>query len=214
MSALTYVVFLRGVNVGGRRVFRPSQLAKELTHLDCVSIGAAGTFVIRKLVPLKKLRADLARLLPFETVIAVCRGENVRDLVANSPFDTADAPPGIVRFAGILTGKRMTVRPMQLPASGKWLVKILGQRGPFVFGEYRRDLKTIGYLGQLDRHLGATVTTRNWNTMVAIAKAVSISALIERRADRKGNTAQKLRKRDEIPDDDQARRRRSRTRTP
>ena len=40
-------VFLRGVNVGGHRTFRPSILAKELSKLDIVNVGAAGTFVVR-----------------------------------------------------------------------------------------------------------------------------------------------------------------------
>jgi len=41
------VVFLRGVNVGGHRTFRPSVLARELEHLDAVNIGAAGTFGVK-----------------------------------------------------------------------------------------------------------------------------------------------------------------------
>jgi hypothetical protein len=39
-----------------------------------------------------------------------------------------------------------------------------------VFGMYRRHMKTIGYLGQIDRLLGATATTRNWNTVAAIIR--------------------------------------------
>lgn len=194
MSALTYVVFLRGINVGGHRRFRPSLLAAELQHLDCVNIGAAGTFVIRKGVPLKALRAELGRRLPFETTIAVCHGENVRELVANSPFGKKASPAGVVRFVSILSSKHVRVKPRQLPAKGKWLVRIQGQRGPFVFGEYRRDMKTIGYLGQLDRYLGTSVTTRNWNTMTTIAKLVSIPALVERRADRRAIRPEKARK--------------------
>jgi len=31
-------------------------------------------------------------------------------------------------------------------------------------------MKTIGYLGQLDRLFGTLVTTRNWNTMLAIMR--------------------------------------------
>jgi hypothetical protein len=31
-------------------------------------------------------------------------------------------------------------------------------------------MKTIGYLGQLDRLFGAPATTRNWNTIVAIVR--------------------------------------------
>jgi hypothetical protein len=29
-------------------------------------------------------------------------------------------------------------------------------------------MKTIGYLGQIDKLFGAPATTRNWNTMVSI----------------------------------------------
>ena len=47
-AAVTHVVLLRGVNVGGHRTFRPARLAEQLRHLGAVNIGAAGTFVIRK----------------------------------------------------------------------------------------------------------------------------------------------------------------------
>ena len=31
-------------------------------------------------------------------------------------------------------------------------------------------MKTIGYLGQIDKLLGASATTRNWNTIMAIVR--------------------------------------------
>ena len=58
---MALVVFLRGVNVGGHRTFRPSLLAQELKYLGAVNIGAAGTLVIRARVSRAKLRAELAR---------------------------------------------------------------------------------------------------------------------------------------------------------
>src|ERR1700694_5021950 len=60
------VVLLRGINVGGHRSFRPTTLAEQLKHLDAVNIGGAGTFVIRRPVTQAKLRAELARRLPFD----------------------------------------------------------------------------------------------------------------------------------------------------
>jgi len=169
---MTLVVFLRGVNVGGHRRFRPSQLAAQLEHLDCMNIGAAGTFVIRKPVPLKQLRAELARLLPFETAIAICHGQNITELVANPPFGEGKVGRDVVRFVSILPNKTFRIEPVELPGRGKWLVRVLGQRDRFVIGEYRRHMKTIGYLGKLDQHFGATVTTRNWNTICAIARVL------------------------------------------
>jgi uncharacterized protein (DUF1697 family) len=39
-----------------------------------------------------------------------------------------------------------------------------------VFGVYRRHMKTIGYLGQIDKLYGVPATTRNWNTIIAIIR--------------------------------------------
>jgi hypothetical protein len=46
MGDMALVVFLRGVNVGGHRTFRPSLLARELGPYDAVNVGSAGTFVV------------------------------------------------------------------------------------------------------------------------------------------------------------------------
>ena len=57
-----------------------------------------------------------------------------------------------------------------VPATGEWELKIVGQQGGFVFGVYRRQMKAIGYLAQLDRLFNARATTRSWNTIAAIAR--------------------------------------------
>jgi Protein of unknown function (DUF1697) len=58
------VVLLRGVNVGGHRTFHSTELAKQLSDLDVVNIGAAGTFVVREPVTQARLRAELTSRLP------------------------------------------------------------------------------------------------------------------------------------------------------
>lgn len=40
---MAWVVFLRGVNVGGRKRYKPSRLADDLDDLEVTNIGAAGT---------------------------------------------------------------------------------------------------------------------------------------------------------------------------
>ena len=64
--------------------------------------------------------------------------------------------------------------PVSFPSTGKWLVRIMGAKGQFVFGVYRRHMKTIGYLGQVDKLFDGRATTRNWNTIrsvVAVLKS-------------------------------------------
>jgi hypothetical protein len=60
--------------------------------------------------------------------------------------------------------------PVTFPSTGEWLVRVIASEGQFVFGLYRRHMKTIGYLGQVDKLYGVPATTRNWNTIIAITR--------------------------------------------
>lgn len=167
---MALVVFLRGVNVGGHRRFRPSFLVKELSGYGVVNVGAAGTFVVRKPGSQAKFRAELLRKLPFEAEIFFCDGRDIIRLETENPFGTKRSRPDVVRFVSILP-KANSARPsipISLPSCGRWLVRIIATKNRFVFGEYRRHMKTIGYLGQIDRLFGGRATARNWNTIMAI----------------------------------------------
>ena len=175
---MALVVFLRGVNVGGHRTFRPSILARELSDFDVVNVGAAGTFVVRKAGSRAKFRDELARKLPFETEIVICDGRDLIRLETENPFGPEPAPPDIVRFVSILSrpGRARPSIPITLPPDGEWLLRVLASRNRFVLGEYRRQMKAIGYLGQIDKLFGAPATTRNWNTIIAIVRILKLSA--------------------------------------
>lgn len=168
---MALVVLLRGLNVGGHRSFRPTALAAQLRHLDVVSVGAAGTFVIRHPIGRAALRAEIARRLPFEAEIVICDGHDIVALAATEPFAGQPDRPDVVRFVSVLSRSSRSAPPlpMQLPPRGPWLLKVLARDGRFVLGLYRRHMKVIGYLGALDRIFGVPVTTRNWKTMAAIA---------------------------------------------
>jgi uncharacterized protein (DUF1697 family) len=172
------VVLLRGINVGGHRTFRPTTLAKQLKHLDAVNIGAAGTLLIREPVGRAELRAELARRLPFEAKIVICQGWEIVRLISRNPFALHPLRPGMVRFVSVLSQRPRSTpsTPITYPATGKWLLKILARENRFVFGVYRRHMKVIGYLGKLDTVFGVPATTRNWNTISAIAKVLGHGA--------------------------------------
>jgi uncharacterized protein (DUF1697 family) len=169
---MALVVFLRGVNVGGHRTFRPSVLARELSDYDVVNVGAAGTFVVRKPGSRTKFRAALLSKLPFDAKVALCDGRDVLHLELVNPFGTQPSPPDVVRFVSILSkaGAIQASLPVSFPSEGQWLVRVMASEGPFVFGMYRRHMKTITYLGQIDKLYGAPATTRNWNTIAAIIR--------------------------------------------
>src|SRR5438067_6516615 len=149
---MALVVFLRGVNVGGHRTFRPSILARELSDYDVVNVGAAGTFVVRKPGSRAKFRAELLRRLPFETEVVFCDGRDLIRLEIDNPFRAEPSGPEIVRFVSILSkaGRVRASIPLSLPPGADWLVRVVTSKDRFVFGMYRRHMKTISYLGQID----------------------------------------------------------------
>jgi uncharacterized protein (DUF1697 family) len=149
-------------------------LAEQLKHLDAVNIGAAGTFVIRRPPTRARLRAELARRLPFDTEIMICQGREILNLMSRDRFAEQPARPDMVRFVSFLAKRPRTAPPLplSLPSKGTWLLKVLARENRFVFGVYRRHLKVISYLGMFDRLFGVPVTTRNWNTITAIARVL------------------------------------------
>jgi uncharacterized protein (DUF1697 family) len=163
---MALVVFLRGVNVGGHRRFRPSIVARELSDYDVVNVGAAGTFVVRK------FRNVLLAKLPFQAEVVLCDGRDLIRLEHANPFGADPYSPDVVRFVSILSkaGEVRASLPIAFPSTGEWLVRVLASKGQFVFGVYRRHMRTITYLGQIDKLYGAPATTRNWNTILAIVR--------------------------------------------
>src|SRR5271167_163519 len=107
---MALVVFLRGVNVGGHRTFRPSVLARRLAKLGVINVGAAGTFVVRKPISQAKLRMEFRRFLPFETEAMICSGNDIVRLASSESFAGEPCGPDIVRFVSILA-KRPRVAP-------------------------------------------------------------------------------------------------------
>jgi uncharacterized protein (DUF1697 family) len=165
------VVFLRAVNVGGANRCQPALIAKQLARFDIVNIGGVGTFVVREDVTESVLRAAFARKLSFKCEIMICPARDISRLASKDPFSRQPSGPHIVRFVSVLAKRLRALPPLplSLPSDDDWLVKIIAIQDRFVVGLYRREMKAISYLGQIEKRLGVPATTRNWNTIEKVA---------------------------------------------
>jgi len=170
---MALVAFLRGANVGGRRVFRPASLARDLAHLDMVNVGAAGTFVVRGKIGQAALRSVLLQRLPFETELMICTARDLIALALANPFPRRPSPQSLRRFVSVLAKRPRTLPPLPIahPAGGDWQVKIIGVTGRFACSLWRRVGRTLVYPNEVvEKHLGVSATTRNWDTISAICR--------------------------------------------
>src|SRR2546425_2920857 len=166
------VVFLRAVNVGGHRKFRPSVLAKQLADFGVVNVGAAGTFVVRETVRQATLRAEILRRLPFKPELMICPARDVLALARSEAFHDALAGKDVLRFVSVMqkAPRAKPQLPIVQPVGDKWEVRIIALSGRFALSVRR--------LGQtysnavVEKHLGVPATTRSWNTIAAICEVL------------------------------------------
>ena len=165
---MALVVFLRGVNVGGHKKFKPSELVGALADLDLENIGAAGTFVVRGSANAKDVRERIARSLPFEAEMMVCPAREIVELVRSEPFGRLAA--GVKPFVSVLSEPLRTRPrlPLERPAGKPWEVRVIKVTGRYVLSLCRPGRAGVYPNEVVERDLGATATTRAWSTIVTI----------------------------------------------
>lgn len=168
---MALVVFMRGVNVGGHKTFRPAALARELAALDVVNVGAAGTYVVRKTLSQATLRAELNRRLPFKAELMICPARDLLDLARRDPFSDRPSSKDSRSFVTVMATRPRTLPrlPISRPAGDDWQVKIVAVSGKFVLSLWRRLGRSILYPNEVvEKSFGIPATTRGWNTIASI----------------------------------------------
>jgi len=166
-----WVVFMRGVNVGGHKTFRPSALARELADLDVINVGAAGTFVVRRAVSEAKLRATLLQGLQFETQLMICPARDLVCLVEQEGDHGGSLPRGVRRYVSILEQppRKFPRLPISRPEGAKWELKIIGVSGRFALSLARPLGSALIYPNEVvEKTFGMPATTRGWDTISKI----------------------------------------------
>ena len=172
---MVLIVLLRGANLGKRR-FSPKAVVEALADLEAVNIGAAGTFVVRKRVGERPLRARIAAELPWDNPpMVILGGKEVRDVIATG--GKVDVPAGARRFALALPKAPPKTPALPLVAmakDGKWGMRYEALVGRVVIGVRRRFDETGAYsTRELDEAVGSDEgTMRDWPTWEKIGSAL------------------------------------------
>jgi uncharacterized protein (DUF1697 family) len=181
------VVFLRGVNVGGNKTFRPAELARAL---GAVNLGAAGTFVLHGGGAAATVRRAILDALEFEAEVIVCPGADVVELARRAEKDPPPYGKDLKTMVSVLAGtpKAPPRLPVEVPPGAEsWQVRVTSVSGPFVTSLWRRREGRFIYPNEVvEKLFGIPATTRGWNTIGAIRKAVESEKSGGARARRRG----------------------------
>jgi uncharacterized protein (DUF1697 family) len=105
----------------------------------------------------------------------VCSADDVVDLVKSKPFGTK-LGRNVKGFVSIM--ERPLREPPDLPVDqpqGNWGVRVIAVEGRFALSLWRRLAgQTMVYPNAVvEKKLGVAATTRNWNTMEAVAEILA-----------------------------------------
>jgi uncharacterized protein (DUF1697 family) len=171
---MALVVFLRGVNVGGNRVFKPAALAKAMAEFGVVNVGAVGTFVVTKPVSAAAFRKELGRRLPFETEAMICPGGEILDLWKSDPFANPPAGKDVRQLVTVLSTKPKALPkfPIRRPEGKDWQVDFFRVAARFAFSFWRREDPTKPMIypnAVVEKVLGIPGTTRSWSAFEKVS---------------------------------------------
>lgn len=169
------VVFFRAANVGGHQVFQPSQLARALVAFSVVSVGAAGTFVVRASVSPARLRAQILRHLPFTPEMMIHPASAISELLAAPPFPAAPRGKDVKLFVTVLAcpPKPAPKLPLVFPETGPWEIQFFRLIGPFLLSVRRPGNRNLYPNAVAEKLLGIPASTRNWNTIETIGRQLA-----------------------------------------
>jgi uncharacterized protein (DUF1697 family) len=173
---MSWVIFLRGANVGGHRKFLPSAFVKDLGEFDMANVGAAGTFVVPVKVAESRLRRAILEKLPFQTEVLICPAEQIQQLVRAQPFASISRPAGAKPFLSVLARPptKSPATPVYAPNEPEWAVQLVQVRGRYVLSLCRRLGPRLLYPNSVvERSFGVDATTRGWPTLVTVDRILS-----------------------------------------
>jgi uncharacterized protein (DUF1697 family) len=170
---MALVVFLRGVNVGGNRTFRPSVLAQQL---EAVNVGAAGTFVVKRAVGVATLRREIRKRLAFDAEVMICPAAEISAILGTPPFGTRAPAEGVRWFVSVMAeapAEPLTF-PLERPSGVGWQVKVIGAKRRYAFSLWRPRPRQLLYPNEvIEKSCGVAATTRGWPTLLTIGKVLA-----------------------------------------
>ena len=169
----TYVSLLRGVNVGGNKKVRMADLKALYESLgfnavttyvqsgnvifDAASTDSAGLIA--------RMEAAIAAHFGFDVTVLLCTADDLRRVLENNPFHTADPAKLHVLFLAALPTPA-AVEMLTVPASDgeEWL--LLEQKIYLYYPNGSGRSKMTG--AYFERALGVAASARNWNSVNAL----------------------------------------------
>ncbi|WP_159523361.1 DUF1697 domain-containing protein [Sunxiuqinia indica] len=172
-----YVVFMRGINVGGNKKVPMNQLKDVLTrngYHNVKTLLASGNVVFESEEErIRLVQSIIEEAFGFSIPTIVFPFDYIKAIVENQPFkdvETASTIKCNVTFSQAELKTSLSI-PFQ-NEDGSFRILQVTDHSVFWMSDTSK-IKTTEVMKLLDREFGKEITTRNYNTVVKLAKLAS-----------------------------------------
>jgi uncharacterized protein (DUF1697 family) len=176
----TFSAFLRGINVGGKKIVRMGELREALESMgfqNVKTILASGNVVFdTSTAGNAAIAAKIENCLQGEFGMEICvLVRSVKELQALAdavPFRGIAPNPKTKQYVTFLPERSRKSSAFEKKAFAKGYGVVYSSAGELcIHFELERSRNSTDLMEFLDRELGRKVTTRSWNTIAKVLKA-------------------------------------------
>lgn len=165
--------FLRGINVGGNKIIKMSDLAKTFESLDLkniVTVLASGNIIFEteKNEKIKeKIEEKLKNEFGSNISVIIRTKQEIEEIVKSNPFEKITITPQIRFYVTLLP------KEIEIPPDLTLGFKIVKSTKLEIFSVLDLDQKSTDMMTILDKKFGKNITTRSWNTIQKISEKMN-----------------------------------------
>lgn len=173
-----YVAFLRGINVGGHKLIKMEELAHMFTTLGFSHVRtviASGNVVFEsheqeEKVLVELIEAHLLLILGYEVKVLLRTIPELQAMVVNNPFKNFLTDKSVKLYVTFLSASPATIPqlPIKSEKDGFEILDIVSREMYIV--TFKLPNGRFGNLTSIEKTFGKYSTTRNWNSIVKIAR--------------------------------------------
>lgn len=175
-----YVAFLRGINVGGHKKVVMEDLRQAFAgwgFQNVKTVLASGNVVFQSpmtspggLVP--TIQDKIKETFGLEVSVILRTLPEIQGLVNASPFKEITVTPQTRLYVTLLSEKPESALkiPYESPEKDFQILRVSNSEVCSVL-TLAPNSRTVDYMSILEKEFGKNITTRNWNTIVKIAKS-------------------------------------------
>jgi len=173
-----HVAFLRGINVGGKTIKMDAlrKMFEVLGYENVRTLLASGNVIFEsKTASEDKLRAEIETGIKKSfghDVHVILRSEKeIQELVKSDPFKGVKVTPKTRLYITLLSeSPKSNLKTPHKSMDGEYIIREINNK--YVVNVLGPQVGTPDVMDFLGKEFGNKITTRNWNTMIKIHKAM------------------------------------------